>query len=103
MRRFADTCLGLFEAIYMDFGRRVVGVGRRCKVVGTPSPSVAHLARVPPPPSCGGASRLGVPSALSSADAVRQAAKRHVDGGLCPEIKQYAMTGGKGRRLGRQQ
>lgn len=91
--------------------RTGVGLGRGGGVgwdggdfsVDTPSPSVAHLARFPAflPP---GASRLSVPSARpSSADAqaVCQAQRRHVDGGLCPEIKQYAVTRGEEGNGGR--
>lgn len=89
-KRFAAACVGLLEAIHLDLGGGR-GAGRRCKVVSTPSPSVAHLVGLPAS-SLRGASRLSIPSALPSADAVCQAAKRHVDGGLCPEIKQYAVT-----------
>lgn len=69
------------------FGRRV----RRWKVARhtlsfccTPSP--------PPPRREEAALSARHPIGSSLADAVCQAAKRHVDGGLCPEIKQYAVT-----------
>lgn len=91
----AFLAFSFFEAIHLAHGGWVGGDFS----VDTPSPSVAHLARFPAFLPSGGLSALRPSSA--DALAVCQAARRHVDGGLCPEIKQYAVTRGEGGHGGR--